>query len=142
MKIDHYIYDRAKEIVSKEANLQTYLQTCFRARLCPKCGKSGLEKYINNEGFVEGIDYECPHCDWEWSNLTEEEQKDIMEINHNIYRKARSRIGKESKLQKYIDTCVKAKLCPKCGEKDLKLYIIGEDFDCECFNCNWCYDEE
>ena len=72
MEINLDIYDKAKNIVSANNKLQKYLQTCFRAKICPKCGKNGLEKYINNEGFVEGVDYECLHCDWKWSNLTEE----------------------------------------------------------------------
>ena len=39
MEINLDIYDKAKDIISANNKLQTYLQTCFRARICPNVEK-------------------------------------------------------------------------------------------------------
>lgn len=36
-----------------------------------------------------------------------------MKINHDILARAKAAVAEED----YIDTCLRAKLCPKCGEK-------------------------
>ena len=72
MEVNPDIYTQAKTIIKEKTYLQMYINTCIEARICPECGEKGLEKYINREGFIEGIDYECRHCNWKWSNLTEE----------------------------------------------------------------------
>ena len=64
MEINRDIYRRAKNITEKRNELQKYIDICLEARICPKCGEEGLEKYEYDKGFMKGVDYECPHCDW------------------------------------------------------------------------------
>ena len=79
MKINQVIYKQAKNAVEEKRMLQIYIKTCIEARICPKCGKNDLEKYIKREDYIEcveynlaeGTEYKCRHCNWKLSDLEE-----------------------------------------------------------------------
>lgn len=66
MKINNDIYRRAKNVVANKVHLQTYIDMCIEARICPECGEDGLKLYVNGDTF----DCECRHCDWNYTALT------------------------------------------------------------------------
>ncbi len=62
-----------------------------------------------------------------------------MEINQSIFNQAKCILTNKVRLQEYIDTCIKARICPKCGTIDLKMC---DDFYYRCSNpnCDWSQD--
>ena len=57
-----------------------------------------------------------------------------MKINHDIYKLAKDLIKKETDSYNYINTCVRAKICPECGKQNLE-YGIEDTLECPC--CKW-----
>ena len=55
-----------------------------------------------------------------------------MEINEDILKKAEENTIRMRKEEEYIQTCIKGKICPKCGNKLLLLYTCNEFADWRC----------
>lgn len=55
-----------------------------------------------------------------------------MKINEEILRKAQDIIEKDREIKIYVETCVRAGLCPRCGEP------LNRDPDHDELNCPLC----
>ena len=60
--------EACKKAIDKEENAKMFF-ICLQHGICPKCASEKL----GHAKFATGDDYECPDCDFKWSNLEEED---------------------------------------------------------------------
>ncbi len=63
---------QAVKLANEVSKKQKDFHKCIANGVCPNCASKDLIHYTNNEGLVSGNDYECPSCNWKWSDLVED----------------------------------------------------------------------